>query len=917
MEASMDDSLDSKTLGVGRKRQFQGPMQSQEAIDTPDDHDVSDEEPVAKRVKEDRELSSNASIGDGLMTNITSPLQDDGQPAVPTSSEAHSSLMEEGWAASQGYAEKPSVFITVKDGVEKALAPDTPKKSIDLTRDESDVSPPPKPESQTLPVAPTTTTWNAGVQGGLRTSFGSKNRFGRGRGGSIEAVYGDAGSKPDVLPRKDSAKVSPSDSKVPQDPEDEDSSSSEGEDDEFDDDTSITGSNVAIDPAAPPKVKRLMKWEQDKLSPEERKSYQTAYTAYLKAKKIQRLEAKATKGDAFLKGQTATFKSLSPQKQQALSKKEKKRYVQAKKVHDAMLSFEARTAEAEAVLARIHTWPPPNQDNKALKDIAEGRTFFPRATPSKDLKYRSGKGEFGLFEILDNEGKPIKAQNFSFNIFAPVFLRDNQDKWELISQRVLEKAFSVYNHQFYVHIIPHVPGLNQTSKAHNAIEIGAAKRQAKLLPERQIEAGRSGFAERNPEVLTSLQPDDRGERPKRSEHPKKLSIGLQDGNAQVSIAPNSAPNEFHDPIDADIAMGDSSQLAPIDMESTRNQASEKAEIMDVELGTYGLALQQKYFPTTTTQRKYQCLSCARIGHTSSSCPALSCTICGVAGKHSNMTCPKNLRCIRCYGKGHTESGCPERLQRAETEAIACDICGSKDHLEVACSYLWRSFDPRPEEILTVRDIPVHCYCCGASDHYGPECGLHRGRPLPGIITWSKANLRKYLDPASQNRALSAGIDYSIPRRSKGKGYSIKGRANDPIALDESGDEEGFIRPKISSEPQRGNINFGPSRQENQPWRPGRALNPPRDTRPVFERNVRSQMESARYGREAAFSPPPSHSESGLRYNVTEAQRGYIEYGNASGPSYQRSSSTGGAGSRDPKITAKPTKRERQRKKNAR
>jgi hypothetical protein len=77
------------------------------------------------------------------------------------------------------------------------------------------------------------------------------------------------------------------------------------------------------------------------------------------------------------------------------------------------------------------------------------------------------------------------------------------------------------------------------------------------------------------------------------------------------------------------------------------------------------------------------------------------------------------------------------------------------------------------------------------------------------------------------------------------------------------------------------------------------------------------MESARYGREAAFSPPPSHSESGLRYNVTEAQRGYIEYGNASGPSYQRSSSTGGAGSRDPKITAKPTKRERQRKKNAR
>jgi len=217
----------------------------------------------------------------------------------------------------------------------------------------------------------------------------------------------------------------------------------------------------------------------------------------------------------------------------------------------------------------------------------------------------------------------------------------------------------------------------------------------------------------------------------------------------------------------------------------------------------------------------------------------------------------------------------------------------------------------------VRDISVHCYCCGASDHYGPECGLHRGRRLSGATTWSKANHKKYVDPTSQNRALSAGIDYSIPSRNKGKGYSIKGRANDPIVLDESGDEEGFIRPKINSEPQRGHINFGPPRQENQPWRAGRAPNPPRETRSVFERNARSQMESARYDREAAFSPPPSYDESDLRYNVTEAQRGYPEYGNASGPSYRGSSSAGVVGSRDPKITTKPAKKERQRKKNGR
>lgn len=898
MADSVDDSLDSKTLGVGRKRQFQASIQYQETINTLDDHGDSDQEPAAKRVKEDYEPSNNVSSGDGLVTNITS-VQEESQLAESTSSFRAQSPLMEGQTASQDYEEKPAVLAAIKDVVEKALAPDAPRESIDLAQDEPDAASLFKSEPHTLPAAPTTTTWNAGIQGGLRTFFGSKHTFGQGRGPSVEAVFGDDSSKPD--------------SNVPQDLEDEDSSSSEGEDDEIDDDTSITESNKAIAPTVTPNVKRLAKWEQSQLPHEERIAYQGAYTACLQAKKAQRLEVKAKKGEAFLKGQTAPFKYISQQEQLALSKKEKKKYTQARKLHDAMLSFEARTAEVEAVLAHINTWPPRNPDDKILKAIAEGRTFFPHAAPSNDLKYRNGKGAFRLFEVFDNEGKPIKAQDFSFNVFAPVFLKNNQDKWGLMSQKILEKAFSLYNHSFYTHVLPHVPGLNLTSRAHNAIDLEAAKLQARLLFERQLEAGRSGFAERNPEVATSLQPEDRGEHAKRSEHRQKLSVGLQDGNAQVSNEPTSAPKTVLDPTDADIAMGESDQQAPTSSEPAPNHASEKTETLDVELGTSDLTLQQKYFPTTTTTPKIQCLSCAKIGHTSSTCPALSCTLCGVSGKHSNMTCPTNLRCVKCYGKGHSESGCPEQLRRAETERIACDLCGSKDHLEIACSYLWRSFDPGPEEILMVRDIPVHCYCCGASDHYGPECGLHRGRPLSGAITWSKANLKKYVDPASQNRALSAGIDYSIPSKSKGKSYSIKGRANDPIVLDASGDEEGFIRPKINSEPQRGHINFGPPRQENQAWRAGRAPDPPRETRPAFERNVRSQMKSARYGREAAFSPPPSYNDSGLRHNVPDAQRIYPEYGNASGPSYRGSSSTGGVGSRGPKITPKPAKKERQRK----
>jgi hypothetical protein len=155
--------------------------------------------------------------------------------------------------------------------------------------------------------------------------------------------------------------------------------------------------------------------------------------------------------------------------------------------------------------------------------------------------------------------------------------------------------------------------------------------------------------------------------------------------------------------------------------------------------------------------------------------------------------------------------CPEKLARSKSEAVACDMCGSKDHLEIACHYIWRSYEPKSEEIHRVRDIPVYCYSCGAIDHYGPECGLHRGLILSGGKSWSKNNLLKYLDPASQERALSARVDYSIPARSN-KQFSIKGKANDPIPIEDS-DDENFLRGKIKPPVQNGHIRFGHSNED--------------------------------------------------------------------------------------------------------
>ncbi|CAD6442603.1 da2a336a-a0a7-40f1-8805-14bacf8cf873-CDS [Sclerotinia trifoliorum] len=214
----------------------------------------------------------------------------------------------------------------------------------------------------------------------------------------------------------------------------------------------------------------------------------------------------------------------------------------------------------------------------------------------------------------------------------------------------------------------------------------------------------------------------------------------------------------------------------------------------------------KYFPTTDGIILRRCLVCGSSGHDRALCPDSACSSCGSTGDHLTPACPRTSVCGKCRGVGHLTSHCPEKL-RAAKEDVKCIICQSSSHLENQCHLIWRSFLPGTEEIKKVRSISVYCYFCGRTGHFGPECGLHHGEPASGGISWSSSNLEKYLDDATSHDSTSlGGNDHSIPSRGK-KGFTIKGKANDPIELDDSDDDEGFIHPKVNMGSKNGQIQF--------------------------------------------------------------------------------------------------------------
>lgn len=630
------------------------------------------------------------------------------------------------------------------------------------------------------------------------------------------------------------------------------------------------------------------------------------------------------------------FRFLTKAEQAKLSEHEKAVYLEAKKPNlhvQKIKDFERRTVAAEAVFSH-ELLPLPSQYKAVENDIASGLTYFPKEVAGRLQFYKRSPNWYKLSEIL-NDDRPIRVQNFSFNIFAPAFLKENRELWDYIdNQRVLSAAFNCYINLYYQHCTHIQMGdwkdiLMRSASDRSAITVEEAKRiamdsspQPQSMSDAPIRSAQT-FPMAN--EAQRVAGDGHSHLQSMSEAPKpseNVSITVEEAQhdeessddkiaakgargaknaerrarrreareAREKATPQPKPQPTLPAPSVSAATGTSSHLrsmndVPPRLESPNDfPVNEPVEIdLDqVEIDPMERELQQKYFPATIDRPAiYHCLACGNNCHMTFDCPSFTCTLCG--GDHAQSACPQNQRCRKCRQRGHQEVECPEKLAISRGEAVGCDFCGLTDHLEVACHFIWRTFNPRPKEIRKVHEIPVHCYSCGATGHYGPECGLSKVRRiLSGGQTFSKANVLKYVDASSAVRNISAGVDYSIQSRPT-KVFNIKGMANDPIELDESDEEITFISEKVKKPKQHGQINIATPNRSKLPDRSGighspqetdlsHPRNPPREPRPDYGRNfggnLPSGVDSARYGRERTFSPPPRFDD--MRYGVPGA-----------------------------------------------
>ncbi|CAL3973523.1 unnamed protein product [Diplocarpon coronariae] len=504
----------------------------------------------------------------------------------------------------------------------------------------------------------------------------------------------------------------------------------------------------------------------------------------------QRFKLRRRADEGFLdQNAAAPFVRLASKDVKDLTHDERQKYSQVmhedKKLHGnlkKLYEFQQATQEAEKAIASGF---PLSKDQQKIEDaMSQGRTFYPRR-PNRPARYTKGHRNWTLLEAFDMNGKPFKLQDFTFNDFAPIFLRTFPDDWDSMKPKILIGAHATYVNAFYSHLSSVkafgtvLADAQATATSPDAITVV----QAKEIARRQM-----SNVQNSPQASLSAN-NSSSNVPSRSPTENRKVV-------EVLVAPAtiSAPLASNQPARALTAVEsyDEPDITMVEMDAAHN----KPDCVNIHLSEVELFLQQRYYPSSDPATR-RCLACSKTGHVSLTCPDMKCTACGSKGIHSHSTCPFRKRCSKCREPGHNKNVCPEKLSLPRSE-MSCDLCGSTDHLEISCHLVWRSFDPRPEQILKVREIQIHCYSCGSGDHLGPECGLHRGPLRSSNLTWSRANLLKYIDPSSQVRALSAGKDYSIPPRAR------SGGTNDPITFDES-DDEAFIRPPVQLRNAGGNI----------------------------------------------------------------------------------------------------------------
>jgi hypothetical protein len=469
--------------------------------------------------------------------------------------------------------------------------------------------------------------------------------------------------------------------------------------------------------------------------------------------------------------------------------------------------------------------PDPGQELRGI--VWTGGTYYPamRSFPT----FRKKGGVYPLREILF-EGHPILVQNFTFNVFVVAFMLEYRAGWDRISQQMLQKAFAMYINAAYFHVLPLVPGLQHTEKSKDALTLESAKKEVAVLLSKILSS-------RLPQMSPAEAPHQQATKDNPSPHI----------NPSVPKGPRAG-----EPIQV-----------PINAERPRVQSPDipdrVASSEDSALNQTERNLQSKYFPSSEGVVK-RCIACTSFGHRTWECSALACDLCGAYSGHSNAACPHQQRCGKCRELGHGADGCPEKLARAKSEAVPCDLCGSRAHVEAGCHMIWRTYLPKPEEIvMRPLNLIIRCYSCGGDGHFGPECGIYRGASRLGATTWSTANVWRHFSPSGQNLPAPRVVNAApvLPKKS----FSIKGMANNPIAVDsDDGDEDHTFQTN------QGFTSFtsGSVRQSN-----GASSGTRQQSKALDAMDVD-------FVRENTYSPPPRNTQRPLpskKMNGLQAQNG--------------------------------------------
>lgn len=792
MSTHQDEAEDSRTSGVGRKRDLQGLMMQEDTGASYDEE--STQQRSHKRAKQDLEISGHTSNEREIILDTSSPLMV--EPAPPSHDDS----------------------IQISNAMEPIVRQSSQR-----------------------------TSWNKPVQGGLRTSFGSKAQV-------------KAKVKSSVFPNGDDK---------------DESSRLAGQDDIVNSDGDVTmdlqrGESVGV---AEIHNGCSKKSSGDSLSMPDTDFQNAADVSYPAFDGEPRAmidnsdldinyQSEMQPSNPTLHDLLGNDENKSPPSMSDGSVVKENRITQEIKERTAQTVVD--TNAGENIVLEVSPTETPVSENLNGK-------IYPRdlSHVKSSRVYTLGDTKFQLVEMLKNSNK-ISLEDMNFQDFALHFIKTNHTVFRLLKPKNVRGAFKVYLLLYYAS--PDSPAL--------ATALATADGAYKTVVKQAFTDMESLFpplnAAENPEIKSAIHGSSEVVQVKDPRPPNvQEANSFQPSNAaMISFPPVIAArpsilthSDATTPIIPGRAVGSDGDGVLqdgllSDLPESTALYEDSAVPLYLDIDKVEMVLQQKYFPDVNGKvTAPRCLACAEIGHRTLDCPALSCTLCGDTGNHSNFTCPQNQRCGKCRQKGHSTKECPEKLFASKAEVSNCDLCKSSDHLEANCHYVWRSFAPKPEEIRTVSGIPVHCYSCGSTGHYGPQCGLSKGIILSGGVTWSESNLRKYLDVNSKDRAISAGVDYSLPSKS-GQGFAIKGKAIDSIKLDDSDEDVSFIRPKVNkaaAKPRGGQIRFDQNSWPA-PELPSNTLSarsPQRHAVPDFGYPRRYQ-DSARYGCERSFSPPPTY-----------------------------------------------------------